>query len=76
MTGQMTMPFGLQPLSENTMKHECQDCIHWAQRDPYQWGVCEIPLPWWAEDKDSPVIFPRDGNAEECDCFELKKESE
>lgn len=54
-------------------KLSCGNCKHWSQQKPYQWGVCTVPIPWWATDAitdNNTVIHADNNNAGFCDCYD------
>lgn len=46
----------------------CSNCQHWKRAEPYAWGECEYPTPWWCESR-GPIIHPIENNAKDCDCY-------
>jgi hypothetical protein len=46
----------------------CSNCQHWKRAEPYAWGKCEYPTPWWCESR-GPIIHPTENNAKDCDCY-------
>jgi hypothetical protein len=55
----------------NPILRSCVDCIHFKRVEPYKWGECMYPLPWWIH-KSSPIIHSSENNASICKCFEQK----
>ena len=54
--------------NECTPPPSCSTCVHFEQANPYRWGLCKHPLPWWV-DSNSPTVQPYNNNAKDCDCY-------
>jgi hypothetical protein len=54
--------------NECTPPPSCSACVHFEQAEPYRWGLCKHPLPWWVE-SNSPTVHPDQNNAKNCDCY-------
>lgn len=49
---------------------QCKNCIYWEKAEPYNWGNCYVPLPYWADN----VLDYMDADEEvECDTFKQKE---
>lgn len=54
------------------MNVSCGTCQHFQKRQPYTWGTCSAPLPYFVTFEINLILFPLTNI--ECDCYKEKEQ--